>query len=209
MFNLINREYKDIINDKLEELYILRKRTFKDRLNWKVSCKGECEFDEYDNEHTHYLLGCYNGELICSVRFIRMKYPNMITGPFRNFFNYDAPADETLLESSRFFVDKDRVKSLTETKLPFCHLLFLGMINYSRTIGMKGILTVCNKSMLTILKRSGWQTQVETIGNSEKNEPVYLLKLAINSESQDNLIKYIRRYHCYDESFLKKWPVYL
>ncbi|OIV47081.1 hypothetical protein BK025_06955 [Sodalis sp. TME1] len=209
MFNLINVEYKDIINDRLEELYLLRKRTFKDRLNWKVSCKGEREFDDYDNENTHYLLGCYNGELICSVRFISMKYPNMITGPFRDFFHYTAPADDTLLESSRFFVDKDRVKSLTETKLPFCHLLFLGMINYTRAIGMKGILTVCSRSMYTILKRSGWNTQVETIGNSEKDEPVYLLRLAIDDDSQANLIKYIRRYHYCDEYYLKKWPVYL
>lgn len=209
MFNLINLKYKDIINNKLEELYFLRKRIFKDRLNWKVSCKGECEFDEYDNEHTHYLLGCYNGELICSVRFIRMKYPNMITGPFRDFFNYDVPEDETLLESSRFFVDKDRVKLLTRTKLPFCHLLFLGMINYSRTLGMKGILTVCSKSMYIIIKRSGWQIQVETIGSSEKNELVYLLRLIIDAESQDNLIKYILRYHYCDEYFLKKCPVYL
>ncbi|RLR17311.1 acyl-homoserine-lactone synthase, partial [Sodalis-like symbiont of Bactericera trigonica] len=42
----------------------------------------------------------------------------MITGPFRDFFRYETPADDALLESSRFFVDKDRVKSLTETKLP-------------------------------------------------------------------------------------------
>lgn len=106
MFNLINPKYKDIINNKLKELYFLRKRTFKDRLNWKVSCKGECEFDEYDNEHTHYLLRCYNGELICSVRFIRMKNSNMITEPFCNFFNYDVPEDETLLESRRFLLIK-------------------------------------------------------------------------------------------------------
>ncbi|RLR17312.1 hypothetical protein D8L93_10385 [Sodalis-like symbiont of Bactericera trigonica] len=39
MFNLINVEYKNMMNDRLEELYLLRKRTFKDRLNWKVSCK--------------------------------------------------------------------------------------------------------------------------------------------------------------------------
>ncbi|MCR3755613.1 MAG: hypothetical protein HNEKOMLI_00362 [Sodalis sp. Psp] len=74
---------------------------------------------------------------------------------------------------------------------------------------MKGILTVCSKPMYIIFKRSGWQNQVETIGNSERNEPVYLLRLAINIESQANIIKYIRRYYYCDASFLKKWPVYL
>lgn len=83
------------------------------------------------------------------------------------------------------------------------------MISYSRTLDMKGILTVCSKSMYIILKRSGWQIQVETIGSSEENEPVYLLRLIIDTESQTNLIKYIRRYHDCDEYFLKKWPVYL
>lgn len=209
MFNLISVGYQDIINDKLDELYLLRKRTFKDRLNWQVACVGDREFDQYDNEHTHYLLGCYDGYIVSSVRFISMKYPNMITGPFKAFFNYQAAEDETLLESSRFFVDKERVKSLSETKLPFCHLLFLGMVNYTRTIGKTAIMTVCSKSMYTLLKRSGWNITIVSIGLSEKKEPVYLLRLGIDDESQDSLIKYIRRYHYCEEDYLKKWPIYL
>ena len=209
MFNLISVEYQDIINDKLDELYLLRKKTFKDRLDWQVTCVGDREFDQYDNEHTHYLLGCYNGFIVSSVRFISMDNPNMITGPFKEFFRYHAPEEASLLESSRFFVDKERVKALSETKLPFCHLLFLGMINYTRALGKNGILTVCSKSMYTLLKRSGWNIGVESIGLSEKKEPVYLLRLGIDNESQNNLIKYVRKYHYCEEHYLKKWPIYL
>ncbi|TKI04860.1 acyl-homoserine-lactone synthase [Martelella alba] len=209
MFNLISVDYQDIINDRLDELYLLRKKTFKDRLDWQVTCVGDREFDQYDNEHTHYLLGCYDGYIVSSVRFISMDNPNMITGPFKVFFDYQAPEDVELLESSRFFVDKERVKSLTDTKLPFCHLLFLGMINYTRMIGKKGILTVCSKSMYTLLKRSGWHTTIESLGQSEKKEPVYLLRLGIDDDSQDNLIKYIKKYHYCEEQYLKKWPIYL
>ncbi len=209
MFNLISVKYQDIINDKLDELYLLRKKTFKDRLDWQVSCVGEREFDQYDNENTDYLLGCYDGYIVCSVRFISMNLPNMITGPFKEFFDYQAPADEMLLESSRFFVDKARVQSLADTRLPFCHLLFLGMVNYARTLGKNAIMTVCSKSMYTILKRSGWNITVESIGLSEKKEPVYLLRLGIDEGSQDALIKYIRRHHYCEGSYLKKWPIYL
>ncbi|WP_413736962.1 acyl-homoserine-lactone synthase [Sodalis sp. RH21] len=209
MFNLISVKYQDIINDKLDELYLLRKKTFKDRLDWQVSCVGEREFDQYDNENTDYLLGCYDGYIVCSVRFISMNLPNMITGPFKEFFDYQAPEDEMLLESSRFFVDKARVQSLADTRLPFCHLLFLGMVNYARTLGKNAIMTVCSKSMYTILKRSGWNITVESIGLSEKKEPVYLLRLGIDEGSQDALIKYIRRRHYCEGSYLKKWPIYL
>lgn len=209
MFNLINVEYKDVINDKSEELYHLRKKTFKDRLNWKVSCSGEKEFDEYDNDNTQYLIGTYNGELICSVRFISMQHPNMITGPFSGFFDYTAAKDAFLFEASRFFVDKARVNALTTTKLPFCHLLFLGMINFTRSMGMHSILTVCSKSMYTILKRSGWDIKIESLGASEQQEPVYLLRLGIDDTSQDNLIRYIQRLHYCDDYYLKKWPLYL
>ncbi|TCV98895.1 acyl-homoserine-lactone synthase [Biostraticola tofi] len=209
MFNLINVGYEDIVNDELEELYLLRKKTFKDRLDWRVSCIGDREFDQYDNKNTHYLLGCYEGDLICSVRFINMNHPNMITGPFNEFFDYSAPEDHRLMESSRFFVDKQRVKSLTDTKLPFCHLLFLGMVNYARSIGKKGILTVCSKSMYIILKRSGWIIKIESIGMSEKNEPVYLLNLGIDDKSQENLMKYIKRHHYCEDDYLKKWPLHL
>ncbi|XBS69277.1 acyl-homoserine-lactone synthase [Acerihabitans sp. KWT182] len=189
--------------------YTCLEKTFKDRLDWQVTCVGDREFDHYDNENTHYLLGCYEGYIISSVRFISMNHPNMITGPFREFFDYQAPEDETLLESSRFFVDKARMKSLVDTKLPFCHLLFLGMINYTRAIDKNGILTVCSKSMYTLLKRSGWNVAIESIGLSEKKEPVYLLRLNIDNESQDRLIKYIRRYHYCEEAYLRKWPIYL
>jgi acyl homoserine lactone synthase len=209
MFNLISVKYQEIINDKLDELYLLRKKTFKDRLDWKVSCVGDREFDQYDNDQTHYLLGCYDGYIVSSVRFISMNHPNMITGPFKDFFDYKAQEDETILESSRFFVDKERVKSLADTKLPFCHLLFLGMINFTRALGKQGILTVCSKSMYTILKRSGWNITIESIGLSEVNEPVYLLRLGIDDESQENLIKYVRRHHYCEGSYLKKWPIYL
>lgn len=209
MFNLISVKYQDIINDKLDELYLLRKQTFKDRLDWQVTCVGDREFDSYDNEHTHYLLGCYDGHIVCSVRFIAMDRPNMITGPFKEFFNYTAPEDELLLESSRFFVDKQRVKTLAETKLPFCHLLFLGMVNYARSLEKNSIMTVCSKSMYTILKRSGWHISVESSGLSEKNEPVYLLNLGVGEDSQDALIKYIRRHFYCEASYLKKWPIYL
>jgi len=209
MFNLISVKHQDIISDKLDELYLLRKQTFKDRLDWQVSCVGDREFDQYDNEHTDYLLGCYEGHIVCSVRFISMNHPNMITGPFKAFFDYQAPEDEKLLESSRFFVDKTRVKQLTNTKLPFCHLLFLGMVNYARTLNKSAILTVCSKSMYTILKRSGWNIVIESIGSSEKKEPVYLLRLGVDEGSQDALIKYIRRYHYCEGIYLKKWPLYL
>lgn len=209
MFNLISVKYQDIINDKLDELYLLRKKTFKDRLDWQVTCVGDREFDGYDNEHTHYLLGCYDGEIVCSVRFISMDQPNMITGPFKDFFSYQAPEDGALIESSRFFVDKERVKELAGTTLPFCHLLFLGMVNYARTLGKQAIMTVCSKSMYTILKRSGWNIAVESTGLSEKKEPVYLLRLGIGDDSQEALIKYIRRHYCCEGSYLKKWPIYL
>ncbi len=209
MFNLISVKHQDIISDKLDELYFLRKKTFKDRLDWQVSCVGNREFDQYDNVNTDYLLGCYNGHIVCSNRFISMNYPNMITGPFKAFFDYQAPEDETLLESSRFFVDKARVKQLTNTKLPFCHLLFLGMVNYARALNKSAIMTVCSKGMYTILKRSGWNIVIESIGSSERQEPVYLLRLGVDEESQDALIRYVRRYHYCESVYLKKWPLYL
>jgi len=152
MLELFDVSYAELKMTRSDELYRLRKKTFSDRLGWDVICDNDMEFDEFDNDSTCYILGLCKGKLVCSVRFTALDQPNMITHTFRACFDA-VPLPPTGVESSRFFVDKPRARTLFGEQYPISQTLFLAMINWARNTGHDGIYTIVSRAMLTILKR--------------------------------------------------------
>jgi len=209
MIEIFDVSYNDLTDRRSEDLYKLRKKTFKDRLDWAVNCSNDMEFDEYDNADTRYLLGIYENQLVCSIRFIDLRLPNMITHTFHALFDDVQLPDGDYIESSRFFVDKNRAKDLLGSKYPISYVLFLSMINYARHHGHKGIYTIVRRAMLTIAKRSGWEIEVIKEGFVSENEPIYLLRLPIDPHNQNILAKRISAQSETESSALYAWPMSL
>lgn len=207
MLEIFDVNHALLSETKSEELFTLRKETFKDRLNWAVNCTDGMEFDQYDNNNTTYLFGIKDNTVICSLRFIETKYPNMITGTFFPYFKEINIPEGNYLESSRFFVDKSRAKDILGNEYPISSMLFLSMINYSRDKGYDGIYTIVSHPMLTILKRSGWGIRVVEQGLSEKQERVYLVFLPVDDENQEVLARRINRSGTFMGNELKQWPL--
>ncbi|ASN87657.1 MULTISPECIES: acyl-homoserine-lactone synthase CarI [Pectobacterium] len=207
MLEIFDVNHTLLSETKSEELFTLRKETFKDRLNWAVQCTDGMEFDQYDNNNTTYLFGIKDNTVICSLRFIETKYPNMITGTFFPYFKEINIPEGNYLESSRFFVDKSRAKDILGNEYPISSMLFLSMINYSRDKGYDGIYTIVSHPMLTILKRSGWGIRVVEQGLSEKEERVYLVFLPVDDENQEALARRINRSGTFMSNELKQWPL--
>ncbi|MDX6917430.1 acyl-homoserine-lactone synthase CarI [Pectobacterium carotovorum] len=207
MLEIFDVNHALLSETKSEEMFTLRKETFKDRLNWAVQCTDGMEFDQYDNNNTTYLFGIKDNTVICSLRFIETKYPNMITGTFFPYFKEINIPEGNYLESSRFFVDKSRAKDILGNEYPISSMLFLSMINYSRDKGYDGIYTIVSHPMLTILKRSGWGISVVEQGLSEKQERVYLVFLPVDDENQEALARRINRSGTFMNNELKQWPL--
>ncbi|GKW41672.1 acyl-homoserine-lactone synthase [Pectobacterium parvum] len=207
MLEIFDVNHTLLSEKKSEELFTLRKETFKDRLNWAVQCTDGMEFDQYDNNNTTYLFGIKDNTVICSLRFIETKYPNMITGAFFPYFKAINIPEGNYLESSRFFVDKSRAKDILGNEYPISSMLFLSMINYSRDKGYDGIYTIVSHPMLTILKRSGWGIRVVEQGLSEKEERVYLVFLPVDDENQEALARRINRNGRFMSNALNQWPL--
>lgn len=207
MLEIFDVNHTLLSETKSEELFTLRKETFKDRLNWAVQCTDGMEFDQYDNNNTTYLFGIKDNTVICSLRFIETKYPNMITGTFFPYFKEINIPEGNYLESSRFFVDKSRAKDILGNEYPISSMLFLSMINYSKDKGYDGIYTIVSHPMLTILKRSGWGIRVVEQGLSEKEERVYLVFLPVDDENQEALARRINRSGTFMGNELKQWPL--
>lgn len=208
MFNIYSVNYSSMSNEKSEDLFMLRKNTFKDRLQWAVNCSDGKELDEFDNEKTNYIFGVENGMIICGTRMIDMKYDNMLNSAFSSFFNNISIPEGNFIESTRFFVDKERTHSLLGRRFPVTMTLFLSLINYARQHHYDGILAVASHPMLHIIKSSGWNVTLLESGISEKNEPVHLLLGHADSESQEALkARIFRKLNIPDESILNAWPL--
>ncbi len=144
--------------DLLAAMYRLRRRVFKDRLDWTVSITDELEIDIYDALTPTYLLVMDEGKVIGCVRLLPTTGPTMLANAFSILLDgRQMPHDEKILESSRFCVDtllaRDRAgHGLNRATF----ILFAAMIERLRAVGADSIVTVTDVRMERILRRAGW-----------------------------------------------------
>ncbi|WP_369790269.1 acyl-homoserine-lactone synthase [Rouxiella sp. WC2420] len=207
MLEFTDVKYEDLSSEQSNEIYTVRKAVFKDRLDWKVNCSEGKEFDQYDNSKTTYIFGRQNQSLICSLRFIETRHPTMIMNTFLPYFKNIHIPDGNFLESSRFFIDKDRLKQSTVCNEPVCLMLFLAKINYAQSRGYEGIYAIVSHSMLKIVKMSGWKIDVVERGISEKTAAVYLIFMPTDKLNQQILINNIQQQSWLRSDTLDSWPL--
>jgi acyl homoserine lactone synthase len=208
VLELFDVSYDELKVTHSNELYRLRKKTFSDRLGWDVVCNVDMEFDEFDNPDSRYILGLYNGQLVCSVRFTCLEQPNMITHTFRACFD-SVPLPLGGIESSRFFVDKDRARQLLGVRYPVSQVLFLAMINWARHNERNGIHTIVSCPMRTILKRSGWQIRTLKEAYLSERERIYLVFLPTAAEDRDQMSSGLISEFGYPAASAITWPLSL
>lgn len=156
---IVSRYHQLTMLDALQ-LFTLRKKIFKTRLNWSVRCIGEFEFDEYDNDHAVYLLGMQRGRIVCGVRFIASRFNTMLSCTFNHAFRPEALPVGDYIEASRLFVDKDALAASGPGQSPTSVMLFLSMIKYARMQGYDGLYSVVSPQMYTLLRRAGWAVDI-------------------------------------------------
>lgn len=208
MLELFDVSYEELKTTRSEELYKLRKTTFSDRLGWDVVCSQGMESDEFDEPGTRYILGVYQGQLVCSVRFIALKRPNMITHTFNASFNTVA-LPEYGTESSRFFVDKALARQLLGERYPVSQALFIAMVNWAQRNDYEKIHTIVSRPMLTVLRRSGWNITVLKEAYLSEKERIYLLTLPVGDRDRTMLSQKIISQTTSKAGSLAIWPLTL
>lgn len=207
MIEFFDINYNSLPNNRSDELFSLRKKTFKDRLDWMVNCEKNMEFDVYDSKDTTYIFGVYANNIICSLRFIETKNPNMITDTFKSYFKNLSLPEGNYIEASRLFIDKQRVQDLKLQQHPVSSLLFLSMINYARNRGYEGIYAIVSHPMFIIFQRSGWMVSVVEQGLSEKSQNIYLIYMPVDDKNQKILINRVNQKSSILHKVLHSWPL--
>lgn len=206
MLKICCADYSSLERQKTEEIFKLRKNVFKDRLKWAVQCPNGMESDEFDNKNTKYIYGVNNGEILCGSRVIEMKSENMLLKVFSSFFEKVELPEGNYIESTRFFVEKQRVKVLGRG-FPLTKILFMSLINYARQNRYDGIIAVASHPMMQIIKHSGWKVTILETGKSEKDEPVYLVLGHVDEGSHQAIRAAIIKDSALNEAVLDSWPL--
>lgn len=145
--------------DLLTSVYRLRRRVFKERLDWSVSVSGDMEIDIYDALNPTYLLAVSEQrEVLGCVRLLPTTGPTMLADTFAALLGErPAPRDERILESSRFCVDTKHTPELGRNGFNRAtFVLFAAMLEAMRASGAQSIVTVTDLRMERILRRTGW-----------------------------------------------------
>lgn len=139
-------------------MYRLRRKVFKDRLDWSVSTTGDLEMDRYDTLDATYLVVADRGAVLGSVRLLPTTGPNMLADTFPELLDGGpAPHSDLVAESSRFCVDTEATDATTNGGLrQATFMLFAAMLEWGEARGLASIATVTDLRMERILRRAGW-----------------------------------------------------
>ncbi len=137
--------------------YEARKRIFKDRMQWDVHADNNIETDSFDHDHAHYLISCFDNEVIGGVRLTPSLHPNLTFECFEKYFgNIDVKRTDILLESSRFGIENR--PGMQSSILRNATLdLFCSILQIALSYGFKEIITVVDVRMERIIGLSGWE----------------------------------------------------
>lgn len=120
--------------DLMMEMHRLRRRVFKDRLEWDVSISGDMEVDPYDALGPFHLVELGDsGAMVGCVRFLPTTGPYMLANTFPALLDGREPLhDPRIFESSRFCVDTARANEAGGRGLrQATGCLFAAMIEWS------------------------------------------------------------------------------
>ncbi len=158
MLQLIAPQFHGCFREDLAEMFRLRCRVFKHRLDWSVDIHGDQERDRFDALPPHYLLQRWKGTLIGCVRFLPTTGPTMLRDTFPELLDgLPMPATQNIWESSRFAVDPAEPRGARCGGLSYAtYELFAGMIEFGLSRGLSHIVTVTDSRMERILRRAGW-----------------------------------------------------
>ncbi|OLP55781.1 hypothetical protein BJF92_09105 [Rhizobium rhizosphaerae] len=147
----------------VEDMFALRARVFKDRLQWDVHVEDGKEIDVFDAADPLYILSVNDvtGRLEGSVRLLPTTGPNMLRDVFPVLLPDDLVVESPIIwESSRFCVEPDAAR-LGEGRIHRVTTeLLCGLVEVGLRAGLSHIVSVYDARMARIFKASACPAEV-------------------------------------------------
>src|SRR5215475_1455436 len=148
-----------------DEMFRLRARQFRDRLQWQVRVRDGWEIDEYDDMNPLYLVSLdeQSSAVRGSLRFLPTTGPTMMKGCFDRYFEIPFDIESPLIwECSRFSVAPTVIhgrvscSALRRTKFELMHV----GCEVAMIAGVVQVLGIFDPLMLRVYRRTGWGPEI-------------------------------------------------
>lgn len=159
MILYITPENKHLYKAQLQEMYELRYRVFKKRLNWQLQTKDAQEKDSYDNKYTCYVLYLDKEKKVRGcVRVIPTSRRYMIKNTFSAIRPIKPlPVNSNIWEISRFAVDNVNTQApRIGTISQITYLLCAGLLEFALANKISKYIFVAGLGMESVFKKIGW-----------------------------------------------------
>lgn len=173
MIEVITPDIAFLYRQKLDEMFQLRHRVFKERMEWDVNSRNGKERDVYDLLRPVYLLATdESGRVEGTWRLLPTTGPYMLRDVFPELMDGgDAPNHPQVWETSRFAVELDADGcDRRNTVNRVTSELFAGLVEWALLYGIKEVVTVYDVRVGRLLSKIGvvpqWTSQRRRIGNT-------------------------------------------
>lgn len=158
MLKVVQAHQYDENHEILDEMFKVRAKVFKERLDWEVTVKDEREKDEFDELNPIYLLSVdEQNNLQGCLRLLPTTGPNMLRDVFSVLIPNGKIESPLIWESSRFCINpkimnmhKSRSSALVNS---VTIELLAGIAEVGFAAGLEFIVTVYDTRMARLLKR--------------------------------------------------------
>jgi acyl homoserine lactone synthase len=156
MIRVVDGSKRDQFGPEMREMFMLRKRVFKDRLQWDVKTVGDFEVDEFDDLDPLYVLSMNEaGGVVGSLRLLPTMGPNMLADVFHQLLpDGQIIRNPTIWESSRYCVDTQLAEQWGAHGVHHTTAeLLIALCEIGMHVGLTFIVTVIDLRMERILRR--------------------------------------------------------
>lgn len=162
MLQLITKSSYAEFAEQLTDMFRLRARVFKDRLDWNVIVTDGMEKDQFDELYPVYILQHDCDERVCGcVRLLPTTGATMLRDTFPQLLRgTPMPCDARIWETSRFAIDAPAVSAVgAGGAAVLTYELFAGVVEFGLANNLTHIVTVTDSRLERILRRANWPLQ--------------------------------------------------
>lgn len=196
MFTLIQAQ--DFFQNQplLEAGFRLRKKVFRDQLQWDIPVIGDMEFDKYDTADAQYLMWCSpdRQKLYGMIRLLPTSCPTLLFDVFGDTHGNAAEliADD-IIEGTRMCIDDDLVAQDFPTLAPGAgfNLLFLALCEVSLALGAKRMVSNFEPAMSRVYRRAGLNYDLHGKADGYGKRPVCCASFEVSMTVLANMRKTI------------------
>lgn len=157
MIKLVAGSHRADFPREIAQMHEIRKRTFHDRLHWRVTTLRDWEIDEFDALNPLYLLSVDdNNNVRGSLRLLPTTGPNMLADVFPELLDDGMRIESaTVWESSRFSVEQEAASERSDNLLNrTTGELLTGIVEVGLLAGLTEVVSVYDAMFARILRRA-------------------------------------------------------